>query len=85
MRLLTDEEIREIVASFMPGLEEHLKHIKLDAHIQIAEAEHKATPKAVGEWLENKMEAVPQFAVVWHIRLDDVEALKRGEMPEEEK
>lgn len=34
--VMSDEQIRGIVRSYMPGLEEHLKHIKLAAHQEVA-------------------------------------------------
>ena len=48
----------------------------------IVEETQKETLKTAGEWLESKMFAVPLSGVEWHIRLDQVETLKRGEMPE---
>lgn len=75
-RLLTDKEIIVLVKAIPTESELAL------AFIARREQDVK-TLKAVGEWLESKMFAVPLCGVEWHIRLDHIEALKRGEMPNE--
>ena len=73
-RLLTPKEIRPFLRDTSVMINDMLK-------AQDAKT-HKADMEAVGEWLESKMFAFPLSGIDWHIRLDQVETLKRGEMPE---
>ena len=76
MKILTEEQISNIYHSTMEGNE--MDYVKA-----ICEAQACLTLQEVGEWLEKKFVATPYTGGEWHIRLDEVETFKRGEMPKE--
>ena len=51
---------------------------------RVAQAEHEATLKAVGEWLDKGAVRDAKLNYIHYILVDDIDikALKRGEMPE---
>ena len=82
MKILTDEQINNIYRSIAEG-ETELDYVKALLEAQ-AHFTRKETLKVVGEWLEKKFVATPYTGGEWHIRLDEVEALKQGKPPWEE-
>ena len=79
-RLLTDYEALE-AGLIDPTYEKmHGRHCP-PAWLRVADAEHKATLKAVGEWLGRQ----PCYDGKPNITPNEIEAFKRGEMPEEKK
>jgi len=71
-RVLPEEEIKELIVT-RQGL------TNKEFVERVANAEHKATLKAIGEWLENHWNGVLREAVVTE---REIEAFKRGEMPD---
>ena len=89
MSILTDEEILKAsqVEMFLPNGDLDPDCGYLRGRQQVADAEHKATLKAVGEMLEevippNEIEKVisPDMEWTWHCV---IETFLRGEMPKE--
>ena len=74
-RLLTDKELHKITGPIFDL-----------SHEQVAEASQAKTLKAVGEWLEAKLmlksEVVVSSKTLKEVIIRQVEALKRGELPE---
>lgn len=82
-RLLTEDELDLHFTADPAG--KTTEELALDALRRVMnalEAQDAKTLKAVGEWLESKMVAVPLMGVEWHIRLDHIETFKQGEMPD---
>jgi len=82
-RLLTEEEIRGLIDGALKldpvtGMRQGLTNREFVE--RVANAEHKATLKAVGEWLKKSISLDELWA--WE---PDIETLLRGEMPEEGK
>ena len=100
MRLLTDEEIEQVmVEEFrrVQGREAPIGYFAPSINDRaIANAQDKATLKAVGGFLESKragrtmadgkmalVKEIPDENWVCFLTDEDIETLKRGEMPEE--
>ena len=89
MRLLTDEEILKAsqVEMFLPNGDLDPDCGYLRGRQQVADAEHKATLKAVGELLSRSGQLIdnPRFGKIRVVTEKIIETLKRGELPEEKK
>lgn len=88
-RLLKEKEVNEIYEQWK-ALEIEAGHgqsLRMATYVElIAKAQdaktRKETRKEVGEWLDGKMTIITaNLATHYDIRLEDVDALKNGEMP----
>jgi len=101
-RLLTDEEIAEAVGHSVLYLRLPVNNMRFADLKVVANAEHKATLKAVGEWLvdlnliwefinkeqstgRDKEVLITAKAMLHDFIVVVIDALLRGEMPEEGK
>jgi len=81
-RLLTDEEIAEAVGHSVLYLRLPVNNMRFADLKVVANAEHKATLKAVGEWLDKEIDR--EVTVSPSLEMG-ITSLKRGEMSEEGK